>query len=294
MASDVTTVVGSTTIPIGQTNASYASNLQRFWSSLDFGSVAGEQFGHPKPFGPGFVRTGGAITQPRIITGTITSEWNTTNPERKLLTEANDTLPGIFMPHGDVVTFTVTRKDTSGNATSRFLTCEVIEVPHTFDAARVRIRGSSYGWIQWDVVMQAAFPFWSDTTATTEALALTNLDATTTNPISWTEINNTGAAAAGMKVVLSAISNTLTSVTITNSTLSETCTWSDAAFANTDFVDFGVDDPTVVDWTAGNTITAASNIQLRRGTNNGTIQGTGSSSPAATATLSYRLYHTGF
>jgi len=294
VASDITATFDATVIAIGQTNASYASNLKRYVSAVNWGSLASTEFGHPKPLGGGFVRTGVAVSDPRVITMTITSEWNTTNPERNLLDEANDDLPKIFRPDGDTFDLEIQRTDSGGSTINRILTVEAVEIPATYDASRVNVRGSSYGNIQWDVVLQAAHPFWRDKTATTEALSLTNLDATHTNQIAWTQINNTGAAACGMKWVISGMTNTITSFAISNTSTGDATTWTDAAFANSDWLDFYVDDPQVVDWTPGNTISATSNLQLRRGLNDGNIQGTGSSSPACTATLSYRLFWAGF
>ena len=66
MASDITATFDATSIAIGETNASYAGNLKRYVSAINWGGLAATEFGHPKPYGQGFVRTGVAVAEPRI------------------------------------------------------------------------------------------------------------------------------------------------------------------------------------------------------------------------------------
>lgn len=286
---------GSSTVGVGRSNKVTAGNLSRYIRNVDWGAVTNTVFGHPSPTGVGFVRTGSAIAEPRVITGTLVSEWSTTNAERNLLDEANDDLPGLFAPGRGGWALRVDRTDSDGNATSRKLTVDTLTIPDVFTAERIHY-GSGYGWIEWDFTLQASFPLWRNVTATTQtALTIANSSGTQTEAKAWGAYTNPGMEACGLKFTITEITaGTITSIAIVCTESGLSATWTDTGFAVSDSLDFFVADPQAVAWTSGNAITAASAIGLARGANNGTIQGTGTSSPAFKGQFSYTPFYKGF
>jgi hypothetical protein len=286
---------GTSTLGIGKANKVTAGNLSRYLKTFDVGPITNTVFGHPSPSGCGFVRTGSVIAEARTITGTIVSEWATTEALRNLLDEANDDLPALFAPSRGPWTLRVDRTNDSGGATSRKLTVDTLTMPDVFTAERIYY-GSGRGWIEWDFTLQASFPLWRDVTATTQTvLTVANSSGTATETKAWGAYTNPGMEACGLKIVITEITaGVVTSIDIGCTEAGLSGTWSDATFAVNDALDFFVADPQAVSWTSGNSITASTAIGLARGTNNGTVKGNGTSSPAFKCQLSFVPYYKGY
>ena len=124
---------------------------------------------------------------------------------------------------------------------------------------------------------------------------LSNSTGTATELKAWGPYTNSGMEACGLKFTITEITTgAVTSIALVCTESGLSATWTDAAFAVSDALDFFVADPQAVSWTSGNAIAAASAIGLARGANNGTIQGTGTSSPAFKGQFSYTPFYKGF
>jgi len=277
---------GTSTLGVGRANKVTSGSLSRFIKTVNWGEVSNTQFGHPSPTGVGFVRTGSAIASQRVVSMTIVSEWASTNAERNLLDEANDALPGLFAPGRGEWDLRADRTDSGGSTTSRILTVDTTSIPDVYTADRILYRDNT-AWIEWDVVLTAGFPLWRDREAVT-----VDTVATTGGADAWGAYTNSGMEACGLKATLSNVAGAVTSFVIACTEFGTTATWTDAAFANSDTLDFFVADPQAVSWTSGNAITVASEIGLARGSNSGTITRTGGTS--ATVTLTARRFYKGF
>lgn len=287
---------GSTTVGIGQSNGVTSGSRTRFIAgSIDWGSVENTVQGHPAPYGKGFVRTGSAMESSRIIKGQIVSVWAAADPERNLLDEANDDLPGLFAPGRGAWNLRVDRTESGGTTTSRVLTVDTVEIPSVFGPEDIHYAGS-YGWIVWPFVLEAAFPLWRDREATNVAeLTIANSDGDETETKAWGAITNNGMEACGLKVRYSAdTAGEVTSIVIACTEFGTSLTWTDTEFAVDDYVDFYVGSPQSISYTSGNAINAAGAIGLARGANNGTIKGTGANSPAFKVVMSYTQFWKGF
>lgn len=284
MASDVTIYLadGTSTLKLGKANrVNPSGSLYRFVKAVNWGDVTNTVFGHPRPGGIGFVRTGSAISEKRQVTMTVVSQYEGTNAERFLMDEANDDLPGLFAPGRGAWSLRVDRVESGGATTSRVLTVDTVSIPDTYSPDRMFLR-DNVAWIETDWTLEAAFPLWRDRTATAEtAITVANSAAGTTETKAWGAYTNSGMEACGLKCAITELTaGTITAITIVCTEAAKTLTWTDTGIALNDYVDFWVASPQGIAYTAGNSINAAGSIGLARGANNGTIVGTGSSSPA--------------
>ena len=288
---------GTTTVGIGQQNGVTSGTLTRFiGGSIDWGSVVNEVQGHPAPYGKGFVRTGSAMTESRIIQGVIYSVWNAADPERNLLDEVNEDLPELFAPGRGAWELRVDRTNSAGGTNSRVLTVDTVELPGVMGPEDIHYNGS-YGWTAFPFTLEAAFPLWRDRTATeTAEITVANADADETETKAWSSVVNSGMEACGLKLKFTEDSaGDTTSITIVCTQFGETCVWTKATtFAADEYVDFFVGSPQVVTYTSGTAIGPTSSMGLARGTNSGTIKGTGANSLAFKCKLSYVQFWKGF
>lgn len=271
---------------IGETKQT-SGNLSRSVTDIDWGSAPLTVFGHPSPMDKGFVRTGTAFAEPRQLSFTIVSEYVGANAERYIHDEIWDDIPDLFSPGRGTVDIRVDRTDSAGSATSRILTCDTVQLPDPYKVETFYVQsGQARAWAKIPIVLQAHFPLWRDR----EAQAVDAV-ATTGGADAWGAYTNGGFVACGLRAVLSNVTGTVTSFVIACTEGGTTVTWTDAAFANSDALDFWVTSPQAVTWTSGNAITAAGEMKLARGENSGTITRTGGS--AATVTLTTRRFWSG-
>jgi len=269
-------------------------NLSRTVVDIDWGSVQ-------------------SVSDPREWGFTILSEYSGSNAERFIHDEIWDDLPALLgtgepfvmgVPHpmgygvlvntGTPIDYRVDRTDSGGSTTSRILTSYISEYPTVYTPEMMYV-AASHAWALSTVRFIAPFPLWRDREEqTVDTVSVTNNDATSTNNVAWGTYANGGYAPCGLSATVSAISGTLTSLTVACTDFGESLTWSDGtALANNDVVNWRVTDPQNYTLTDGNTINASGELGLARGDNDGTIVGAGSSSPACTVTLKTRRFWKG-
>jgi len=264
-----------------------SGNLTRKVVGIDWGTPDLTVFGHPSVMDKGFIRTGTSHASPRTVTFTIVSEYVGANAERFIHDEIWDDLPDLLSPGRGGVDLRVDRTDSAGGTTSRILTCDTVQMPDPYKIESYYVQSAqARAWAKIPVTLQANFPLWRD-----RSEQAVDAVATTGGADAWGAYSNGGYVACGLRAVLSNVTGTVTSFAIVCTEGGTSITWGDAAFANSDALDFWVTSPQAASWTSGNTVNAAGEMALARGSNSGTITRTGGS--AATVTLTTRRFWKG-
>jgi len=280
--------IGSTEYGVGKSNPVTSGNLKRWIGPLSLGDAPLTEFDHPV-VGGGTASVGSVYATPREISFDLYLEWTSTNPERNLR-DAIDASADAFGAGGGVGIFRVDRLDAAAATVSRVIDVRLAGYPQSQGAMDLALLSASYGWARVPVVLRSTgMPLFRDRQA-----VATDTEALSTASQAWA-ITNGGYAACGIKLVLSDIVGTWTSITFVNTTTAQTLIWTDNAFANANYFDFfvGADavagSSTSVDWNNGApSATGLGPLTLARGSNSGTCIGVGGTS--GTVTIQYRRF----
>lgn len=249
----------------------------------NFGTAQMNRFTDPVPFGPGTVERGYVFDKPRSVVLALHIQAGT---ERKAFSELEDLEAAFRADREGNLRLKYTEND-GPTVRDRYLTCRRTDFQSWGSPSATMFKGAHSGGVLRVIYqLEAVYPHWRTYTAETDTASLSTVSQ---NII----ITNDGHYPIGVKVGLSALVGSWTSVAITNNTAgpqgasiqgSGTVTWSHTTgFSNGDELDWRHTYPHLVTQTDGNT-GATDELTLWPGSNDIDVVGVGGTSGTVTFT----------